>query len=676
MSLAATAASSQSYTVDGLIYEPIQGERYGASLVSYVAGTLPENLELPQEIITSNGSFFMIYRVGEGALRNAPVKTLVLPAKCTEVGARAVEGCTQLDSLVFQTQVNKIGAHLTDGCKSLKVVNLLRYGSSVDLGTAADSVFTMSDYTLYLGRNIEFSGTAEQSPFAGDGLKRVVYCPEVGSGEGVFAASTGLKVVEVERSIYTVHKGAFRGAPALEKVLFNNQLGVIGDYAFADCPSLKTISIPENVETIGNGAFSGMKMDTISCAALTPPTLADDAFSDETFAGAVLIVSTDALDAYKAADGWKKFANIKTDNSAVAFVVNGVKYTPRTADEVAVSGYDAAAIPSALELPATVKNDGVEYAVTSAVGGALKGAPVKSVRFSPSMTVLPGSLLDECPQLDSIVVPASVTRIEPCMNYDCEAMKAVVIEPGDAELDLGDPNDMALFGRFTLYLGRPVKVPEFHGSPFTPFRNNVIKAVLYPEVGECNGLFFRSQRITSAEFVEGYTVIPAYICSEASALTDVKIPSTVTVIGDEAFIHCSALKEVTLPAAITSIGADAFNGTTVLSTVTSMSTLPAEIKDTTFSNDTYSGAQLFVPKGTAQYYAAADGWKKFKNIIEKDFSGVTEIEKDDAAEGASVTVVDLQGRGVYAGSRAGMPALAPGIYVMRTGEKVRKIYVK
>lgn len=530
----------------------------------------------------------------------------------------------------------------------------------MDFGTAADGAFaTLTDYTLNIGSPVKLTGTAEDSPFAGSGLTHVIYnCSDAAALKnpaGLFGKSIGLKSVEVTRSVGTIGNGVFRGAPAL-----------------------KTIVLPENLNKIGAGAFSGITMEKISCQRVTPPTLPDDAFSDETFAGATLEVKAAALEAYKAANGWKKFANIVSESLPDPFTVDGVIYTVQSAADktVVITGYDAATMPADLVLPSTVTNDGTEYTVASAIVKAFSGAPMKSVKFPPTLTLLPNSMLSDCPNLETIVIPASVTKIEGFFFHMSIKVKELIFEPGDTPVNLGGANDQTVFNNgCTLYLARPIDIPvDNYIGPDSPlYRRKISKVVLYPEAGECKNLLNKTE-CAEVEFTEGWTAVPAEILSGNTTLSRVSFPSTLTSIGTKAFYGCSGLKEVIFPESLESIGSSAFAGSTKLTSVSCKSLMPATISADVFTNATYSGATLYVVTGAKKYYNAAEGWKNFANVMVDETLGVGDILTDDAE--AAVIVNDLHGRTVYSGQRDGMPALNPGIYVVRCGAKVGKILVK
>ena len=49
--------------------------------------------------------------------------------------------------------------------------------------------------------------------------------------------------------------GAFYNCSNLSKIVFNNSIAVIGNYAFGNCPKLTEVSFGDNILSIGNNAF-------------------------------------------------------------------------------------------------------------------------------------------------------------------------------------------------------------------------------------------------------------------------------------------------------------------------------------------------------------------------------------------------------------------------------------
>lgn len=95
---------------------------------------------------------------------------------------------------------------------------------------------------------------------------------------------------------------------------------------------------------------------------------------------------------------------------------------------------------------------------------------------------------------------------------------------------------------------------------------------------------------------------------------------------------------------------------------------------------------LNVPVGSLEAYKSADGWKRFKNIQEKDFGGVDGVEDDDVsvtakggnieiggADNTQVEVYNLSGQHVYSGTDTTVGGLAHGIYIVRVAGQTFKV---
>ncbi|MDR2130962.1 MAG: leucine-rich repeat protein [Odoribacteraceae bacterium] len=100
--------------------------------------------------------------------------------------------------------------------------------------------------------------------------------------------------------------GVFEDAVSLTSVIVPNTLVTIGDDCFKNSP-VASVTLPATLTTIGAGAFSDCAaLTSITLAAATPPTVAADAFEGITMAEIELTVPSDATNAYREADIWKK----------------------------------------------------------------------------------------------------------------------------------------------------------------------------------------------------------------------------------------------------------------------------------------------------------------------------------------------------------------------------------
>ena len=141
-----------------------------------------------------------------------------------------------------------------------------------------------------------------------------------------------------------------------------------------------------------------------------------------------------------------------------------------------------------------------------------------------------------------------------------------------------------------------------------------------------------------------------------------------TLIRFCAFIDCTSLTSITIPSSVKEIEFAAFYRCKNLQKVTSKIKKPFAIKDNNFSQETYSKATLYVPKGTVALYKKADGWKNFKNIKEEGTTtAIDDVEADNTLN-TSNAIYDINGKRLSATSLDELPS---GLYIIN-GKKVVK----
>ena len=128
--------------------------------------------------------------------------------------------------------------------------------------------------------------------------------------------------------------------------------------------------------------------------------------------------------------------------------------------------------------------------------------------------------------------------------------------------------------------------------------------------------FHGCSSLTSVTIPNSVTSIGERTFYECSKLTSVTIGNSVTSIGGSAFEYCSGLTSVTIGNSVTSIGKYAFYECSSLTSVTVLNPNPVEISYSVFTNRT--NATLYVPWGRKRAYQAAEYWKEFKEIVERN----------------------------------------------------------
>ena len=185
-------------------------------------------------------------------------------------------------------------------------------------------------------------------------------------------------------------------------------------------------------------------------------------------------------------------------------------------------------------------------------------------------------------------------------------------------------------------------------------------------------------------------------------LRDVVIPNTVSYIGMFAFSLCKALETVVIPEnatvkdyafsqsgiqsltlskGVTIEGENAFKECTKIRKIYSEEKTPLRTFRNLFPNIVYDKATLYVPVGSARAYGNTVPWSFFLNLIEYKFeSGIDEVMNDAIDNGLSKSIdfsltnkiFDLNGVRLD----KTFDNLNPGVYIIRQGDKVKKILLK
>jgi hypothetical protein len=151
-------------------------------------------------------------------------------------------------------------------------------------------------------------------------------------GKHAFYGCNNLTTVDISNNITKINLQAFAYCSKLHSVKLSDNLSIIGEWAFALCTSLHSIDIPEsvtriegtafggcsslssiiipsNVQMIGGYAFDACQFSSITCKAITPPSIDNITFRDVD-KSTPLYVPMQSVGTYKVANGWKDFINI------------------------------------------------------------------------------------------------------------------------------------------------------------------------------------------------------------------------------------------------------------------------------------------------------------------------------------------------------------------------------
>ncbi len=221
--------------------------------------------------------------------------SVTIPNSVTSIGERAFRDCSGLTSVTIPNSVTSIGNAAFFDCKGLTSINV-----------AEDNLYYASiDGVLYN----KDKNTLIMCP---GGKTGSITIPNSVTSIGIYAFynCTGLTSVTIPNSVTSIGTYAFYNCTGLTSVTIPNSVTSIGDGAFRKCTRLTSMTIPNSVTSIGEYAFSGCSGLTSMTVEATNPPYSDEGYIVSNY-NIPLYVPAGSVDAYKAADEWRKFTNIQ-----------------------------------------------------------------------------------------------------------------------------------------------------------------------------------------------------------------------------------------------------------------------------------------------------------------------------------------------------------------------------
>ena len=506
------------------------------------------NINIPTGVVTIGNNSFdgcasltqltmpePLATLGEYAFRNSGLTSITFQRNLTIIGKYAFDGCKNLVSINFPANVTEIKEYTFNDCAKLKDIEL------------PNGLIYIKDYA--------FNGCASLGKVTIPGGVQNI-------SPGAFKNS-GLTEVILKEGVMSLSNNSFDGCLLLKKVTFPTTMKTIGgfsntgikeiafaegatpeaisDYAFLNCDSLSTITLPNSIKSLGTGAF--YDCDTLKTVKL--PTgitqISHQAFYHCNFLQNITI--------------------------------------PQSVTEICSEAFANCSRLSSISLPSTL---------TSIGNASFYNTGLTNITLPEGITSLPPLSL-ALTKLTNIKLPKSLTEMPPLpgdgnywvlgsinmdeyrkykkeINYNrdqsgtffnCQKLES--IDFNNAPLKL--MNESTFRGCNKLYnidlsSTKLEEVPTYCFYDCSNLQSIILPASL-KTIG--NVAFYGCYKVRNIDLsTTSLTKIESWF-SNTDSLRTVKLPNTVTEIGENAFYN-SPIEEINFPAALITIGDGAFYG--------------------------------------------------------------------------------------------------------------------
>jgi len=417
------------------------------------------------------------------------------------------------------------------------------------------------------GKGVEITGY--------EGINRKIKIPERINNVPVVSigrAFEGTNIISIiiPNGVTGIGNNAFNGCASLTKVTIPNSVTGIGNNAFKNCANLTKVSLPNSVTDIGYSAFE-------NCVKLTGVNIPNGVTGIKTsvFEGCASLTSVTIPNSVNTNIGVSAFKNCVS--LAKITIPNGVP-------GIMISAFSNCAALTNITIPKSVtKIDDFVFsgcaALTainvaagndaySSVNGVLyhkdndktilqkypEGKKDASFTIPNYVTNIRDFAFRRCNKLVRINITDSVTGMGGEAIYDCAALTAVDVTPGNSAYS---SENGILYNKDKTTLR---KYPA--GMKDTSFTIPDSVTFIY------TGAFYACVSLKSIIIPDSVTGIGDYAFYDCANLSDVTLSKNIADIMEFAFYRCTALSVITIPKSVIGIGEYAFYRCTSLGAVT------------------------------------------------------------------------------------------------------------
>lgn len=464
------------------------------------------------------------------------------------------------------------------------------------------------------------------------------------------------ETIEVEGdgsyTVTRIGKKAFQNNSDVNYIKIPDDVTIIEDSAFVNMSNLRLIDLPKNIQKIETNAFKNCNnLAHIWCKNPNPSTISPSVFGNKDKC-MMLYVPAEFTLKYE-----QKWTEVFEDRIYFGDMVIGKSSDEKRTYICAKNGSSGIATlyewnnredDTDLEINASFPYNGVNYIVKN-IGSNIFTNPqkIKTVSINSGIEKICNSAFKDCNIMRRITLPSTLNYIGNNAFLNCSYLSHICCNvtnpatlsefssrfPKNEMMTLYVPNSSYMsvsYPWFELFKGRiyqgGMNVVTDNGMTYI-VASDSYEATLY-EVTDKNivDVYF-----SSSNNVTGIDRQAFMNCTKISSLKN--IPETVTAIGPDAFKNCSGLEEIKLPSSLKMIGAYAFSGCSKLVRVESEIQNLFNIRDDLFTNANGNEKILYHVNSSFGSEEEFKGWKNgFTYKLKGTRSDITYPYKDEQGE--------------------------------------------
>lgn len=336
---------------------------------------------------------------------------------------------------------------------------------------------------------------------------------------------------------------------------------IIGEYAFSQC-EMDTITIPESVHTIERSVFNLCSNLTEIIIPKSVSSIGINPFTKCTNLTNIVVDENNGNYTSRTLAGTESNCIIEI---ATNTLVSGCKTTTIPEDEsvkiIGDSAFNDIGLVS-ISLPDNIEEIGTYSFFAN---------QLETITLSNNLKTIKSSAFEGNYELTEITIPASVTSIGTAVFSQCDQLKLITVESGNAKYKvtnkcLIETDTNTVIGGYVTDSSTSITIPT-------------------TATGIAESSFCGYTRITSVTINSGVQTIEFCAFYSCTGITSLSLGSNLNTIGNSAFGECSGIKSVSIPANVTLIDSDAFRDCSGITSLTfSSSSKLEEIGQAAFMN--------------------------------------------------------------------------------------------